>query len=76
MIQYAGKHFVIETAIRYQVSRKTVCKWLSRYDGTLTSLEDRSHRPKISPRSHTEKELRQIRCRLKRHHWRELILAY
>ena len=65
-----------ETAIRYKVSRKTVYKWLSRYDGTTASLEDRSHRPKTSPKSHTELELRQIRRRLKKYKWTDLILAY
>ena len=76
MVKYAQKHPVSETAIRYKVSRKTVYKWLSRYDGTLASLEDRSHRPRTSPCSHTEKELRQIRHRLKKHRWTDLILAY
>ncbi len=51
-------------------------KWLSRYDGTLASLEDRSHRPKTSPWSHTEDELRKIRRRLKKYKWTDLILAY
>lgn len=46
IVKYAQKHSVTETAIRYKVSRKTVYKWLSRYDGTASSLEDRSHRPK------------------------------
>ena len=76
MIKYAAKHSVTETAIRYKVSRKTVYKWLSRYDGTTVSLEDRSHAPKNSPRKHTEKELKQIRHRLKLHHWTDLLLAY
>ena len=76
IVKYAQKHSVTETAIRYKVSRKTVYKWLSRYDGTTASLEDRSHRPKTSPRSHTEPELRQIRRRLKKHKWTDLILAY
>lgn len=76
MVKYAQKHSITETAIRYRVSRKTVYKWLSRYDGTPASLEDRSHRPKTSPRAHTEKELRQIRHRLKRHRWTDLLLAY
>lgn len=76
MVTYAQKHSVTETAIRYRVSRKTVYKWLSRYDGTLASLEDQSHRPKTSPRSHTEKELKQIRHRLKKHRWTDLLLAY
>lgn len=76
IVKYAQKHSVTETAIRYRVSRKTVYKWLARYDGTLASLEDRSHRPRISPRSHTEQELRQIRRRLKKYKWMDLLLAY
>lgn len=76
MIGYAHSHSVSEAAIHYKVSRKTVYKWLSRYDGTLASLEDRSHRPKTSPRAHTEEEERQIRRRLKRHRWTDLILVY
>ena len=76
MVKYAQKHSVTETAIRYRVSRKTVYKWISRYDGTLASLEDRSHRPKTSPGSHTEQELRQIRRRLKKYKWTDLLLAY
>ena len=42
MVKYAKKHSVTETAIRYKVSRKTVYKWLERYDGTIDSLLDRS----------------------------------
>lgn len=76
MIKYAQKHSVTETAIRYKTSRKTVYKWLSRYDGTVSSLEDKSHRPKHSPRAHTEQELRQIRKRLKKYKWTDLLLAY
>ena len=76
IVKYAQKHSVTETAIRYRVSRKTVYKWISRYDGTIASLEDRSHRPKTSPRSHTEQELRQIRRRLKKYKWTDLLLAY
>lgn len=76
MVKYAQKHSVTETAIRYKVSRKTVYKWKTRYDGSINSLEDRSHRPKTSPRSHTEKELKQIRRRLKKHRWTDLLLAY
>lgn len=75
IVKYAQKHSVTETAIRYKVSRKTVYKWLSRYDGSIASLEDRSHRPKTSPKSHTEQELRQIR-RLKKYKWMDLLLAY
>ncbi|NBJ01308.1 helix-turn-helix domain-containing protein [Lachnospiraceae bacterium] len=37
IVKYAQKHSVTKTALRYRVSRKTVYKWLSRYDGTLAS---------------------------------------
>ena len=76
MVKYAMNHPVTDTAIRYHVSRKTVYKWLARYDGTPDSLVDQSHRPHNSPRQHTEKELRQIRRRVKKHKWQDLILAY
>ncbi len=76
MVKYSEKHSVSDTAIRYKTSRKTVYKWKARYDGTLQSLEDHSHAPRHSPRKHTEKEMKQIRRRLKRHKWKDLLLAY
>ena len=76
MVNYAKNHSVSDTAIRYGVSRKTVHKWIKRYDGTTNSLMDRSHRPHHSPRKHTESELRKIRRRLKKHKWTDLIRAY
>ena len=76
MVKYAERHSITETAIRYKVSRKTVYKWLGRYDGSVNSLLDRSHRPKTSPRAHTEQELKQIRRRLKKYKWSDLLLAY
>lgn len=76
MVKYAQNHSVTETAIRYGVSRKTVYKWLKRYDGTLTSLEDHSHRPKSSPQKHTEEEIKKIKRRVKKYKWKDLLLAY
>ena len=77
MMKYSASHGVTKTAIRYRTSRKTVYKWQSRYDGTLESLKDRSHRPhKPHPRGHTERELRQIKQVLKKCRWTDLLLAY
>lgn len=76
MLQYLSEHTVIETAIRYLVSQKTVRKWRDRYDGTLDSLKDRSRRPHSFRNLHTEEEIRAIRRALKRHHWKDLLLAY
>ena len=76
MVKYAAHHSITETAIRYKVSRKTVYKWVKRYDGTVDSLLDHSHRPHNSPKKHTDKEIKQIKKRLKKHKWQDLILAY
>lgn len=76
MVKYAMNHSVTETAIRFKVSRKTVHKWIRRYDGTLKSLEDLSHRPHTSPRAHTNVEIRNIKKRVKKHKWSDLLLAY
>ncbi len=65
-----------ETAIRYKISRKTLYKWLKRYDGTWQSLIERNRRPHNSPRAHTEEELRHIRRLVKKYCWTDLILAY
>ena len=76
MIKYSERNGATKTAIRYKVSRKTVYKWLGRYDGTPESLRDRSHRPHHSPKAHTEAEIRLIKQTLKRVKWRDLLLAY
>ena len=65
-----------DTAIRYKISRKTLYKWLKRYDGTWQSLVEQSRRPHNSPRAHTAEEMRQIRRLAKKHHWEDLIIAY
>jgi len=76
LIEYARKHGVTKAADRYHLSRKTVYKWMGRYDGTVSSLNDQSHRPHHSPKAHTEEELLAIVRRLRRHGWKDLILVY
>ena len=76
-LEYFLKHRnATETAIRYRISRKTLYKWLKRYDGTWQSLVERSRRPHSSPRAHTVEEIRHIRRLAKKYHWEDLILAY
>ena len=75
-LQYSKNHSVTATAKRYRRSRKTVYKWLKVWDGTKESVEDRSRRPKHSPRKTSEEELKAIRKRLKQCRWTDLILAY
>lgn len=69
-------HSVTETANRYHISRKTVHKWRNRWDGTRESLEERSRRPKHSPRQQTEEEIKLVKRQAKKHKWRDIIIAY
>lgn len=75
MMQYLQQHSAEETAKRYRVSRKTVYKWKKRWDGTASSLEDRSHRPHHCPRQQTEAEIKLVR-RLVKKYKSDLLLAY
>ena len=61
LILYAGKYGVSKAAIRYKTNRQYVYRWLKRYDGTIQSLVDRSHRPHSHPNQHTEEELKLIK---------------
>ena len=77
VLEYQRKgHSVTDTANRYHLSRKTVHKWRNRWDGTRESLEDRSRRPKNSPRKQTEAEIRLVKRQAKKNKWRDIILAY
>ena len=69
IIEYSLKKGVTEAARRYNVSRQFVYRWKKRYDGTLESLQDRSHRPHSHPNQHTEEEIKLIkRMRKKNKH--------
>ena len=60
LIQYAKKHGVTKAAIRYHTNRQYIYRWMKRYDGTLQSLGDRSHRPHSHPKQHQPDEIRLI----------------
>ena len=75
-MEYRKKHGTTETAIRYKTSRKTVNKWWKRWDGTVSSLEERSRRPHHIRCRHSEEEIKKIRRVLKKHRWHDLLLAY
>ena len=76
LVYYTKHGNATKTANRFRISRKTLYKWLNRWDGTWQSLKDKSRRPHHSPRKHTEEELKQIRRLAKKHGWRDIILAY
>ena len=46
--------------MRYHTNRQYVYRWMKRYDGTLHSLEDHSHRPQRHPNQHTPEEIKLI----------------
>jgi len=48
-------------ARRYRISRTSIYRWQKRYDGTVESLYERSHRPHSHPNQHTLEELQLIR---------------
>ena len=58
LAQRRGKRFASE---KYGVSLSSVKRWCKRYDGTVESLKEKSHRPKSHPARHTEKEEEYIR---------------
>ena len=60
LILYAEKYGVTKAAIRYRTNRQYIYRWKKRYDGTLQSLADRSHRPRSHPNQHTPEELKLI----------------
>lgn len=60
IIEYSFKNGVTKAAIRYKVNRQYVYRWRKRYDGTLQSLSDKSHRPHHHPNEHTPEELKLI----------------
>ena len=60
LISYAEKYGVTKAAIRYHTNRQYIYRWRKRYDGTLQSLTDRSHRPKSHPNQHTPEEVKLI----------------
>ena len=60
LILYAEKYGVTKAAVRYRTNRQYIYRWRKRYDGTLSSLEDRSHRPHSHPNQHTPEEIKLI----------------
>ena len=61
VIEYSFKHGVTKAAIRYKTTRQNIYRWRKKYDGTLQSLADRSHRPYRHPNQHTDAEIKLIK---------------
>ena len=61
LVCYAKKYGVARAARKYNRAPSTIYFWLSRYNGTIESLANRSKRPHSHPKQHTEGEIKLIR---------------
>ncbi len=76
LIEYSFKNGVTKVAIRYKVNRQYVYRWRKRYDGTLQSLADKSHRPHHHPNQYTPEELKLISDMRKRNSHAGLVVFW
>ena len=61
VVEYSLKHGVTKAAIRYKQHRKTIYRWIEKYDGTRKSLVNKSRKPHSHPNAHTEQEIAMIK---------------
>lgn len=76
VIEYSFKHGVTAAARRYKTSRQNVYRWRKKYDGTVRSLADRSHRPHSHPNQHTPEEIKLILNMLRRNQNTGLVIFW
>ena len=60
VIKFSFKYGVTKAAIKFEENRRTIYRWIERYDGTLESLKDKSRRPNSHPKEHTEEEIKMM----------------
>ena len=53
VVKFSYKYGVTNTAIKFELNRRTIYRRRARYDGTLESLKDRSKRTISHPNQHT-----------------------
>ena len=61
VIKFSYKYGVTKASIKFKENRRTIYRWIERYDGTLESLKDKSRKPHSNPKQHTEKEIKLIK---------------
>ena len=61
VVKYYFKNGATATAAQYKISRRTVYRWVEKYDGTIKSLADKSRRPHTNPKAHTKEEIKLIK---------------
>lgn len=60
VVLYSQRNSVFSAIRKFGVSRATIYRWRKMYDGTLSSLTERSRRPHSHPNQHTPEELKLI----------------
>ena len=60
VVLYSLRNSVLSTIRKFGISRATVYRWRKMYDGTISSLAERSRRPHSHPNQHTAEELKLI----------------
>lgn len=64
---YLNNNDIEFTCRKYHISRISLWRWLKKFDGTIDSLADKSHRPLSQhPLAHTEFEIKNIKKLLNR----------
>ena len=61
IVKYVLRNGVTAASIVYKKHRKTIYRWINKYDGTIASLANKSRRPHTSSNAHTELEIKLIR---------------
>lgn len=67
VVKKSYKIGVTEAAKYYHISRNAIYEWRAKYDGTVKSLRDKSHRPHHHPNEHTPEEKEMILRRYPRY---------
>ena len=61
VIKFSFKYGVTKAAIKFKENRRTIYRWIERYDGRLESLKDKSRKPHSHPKEHTKEEIKLIK---------------
>lgn len=61
VVKFSFKFGVTKAYEEFNVNKRTIYRWRKKYDGTLESLKDRSHKPKHHPNEHTKEEIKLIK---------------
>ena len=67
VVKKSYKIGVTKAADKYRVSRNAIYEWRNKYDGTVKSLREKSHRPHHHPSEHTPEEKEAILRRYPRY---------